>query len=176
MNFLTNILLLIKMSLVISQHDILINKWKNETYGGINDMLYINLSNEELMYFNKLQELFPSQIFVKTEHGFDMSSSIQIVIDISDILKESLPYIIAAVEAVLVYRIQKQQNKLKEKEYELEQEKASNAEFEIHYSSNGETQILIKTSDIDQILDCPEKLAQLKADFEKKLEVVNERA
>ena len=65
-------------------------------------MLHINLSNEEILYFDKLQELFPNQVFVKTEHGFDMSSSVQVVIDVSDILKESLPYIVAAVEAILV--------------------------------------------------------------------------
>ena len=139
-------------------------------------MLHISLSNEEVIYFDKLQELFPNQVFVKTEHGFDMSSSVQVVIDVSDILKESLPYIVAAVEAILVYRIQKQQNKLKEREYELEQEKARKAEFEIHYSSNGESQVLIKASDVDQILDCPEKLAQLKADFEKNLEATNEQS
>lgn len=138
-------------------------------------MLYISLSNEELTHFDKLQELFPDQIFVKTEHGFDMSSSVQIVIDVSDILKESLPYIVAAVEAILAYRIQKQQIKLKEKEYELEQEKAKRTEFEVHYSLNGDSQVLIKASDVDQISDCPEKLAQLKADFEKKLEAVNEQ-
>lgn len=138
-------------------------------------MLYINLSKEELMYFDKIQERFPNHVLVKTEHGFDMSSSVQIVIDVSEILKESLPYIVAAVETILVYRIQKQQNKLKEKEYELEQEKTSRAEFEIHYSSNGDSQILIKTSDVDQILESPEKLAQLKADFQEKLEKTNER-
>ena len=100
-------------------------------------MLYISLAKDELEFFDEVQERFPDNILVKTEHGFDMSSSVQVVIDISEILKDSLPIIVAAVEAVLLYRIQKQQNQLKEKELllkgkelALEEEKANRARKE----------------------------------------------
>ncbi len=143
-------------------------------------MLYISLAKDELEFFDEVQERFPDNILVKTEHGFDMSSSVQVVIDISEILKDSLPIIVAAVEAVLLYRIQKQQNQLKEKELllkgkelALEEEKANRAEFEIRYSSNGESQVLIKASDVNQVLHSPEKLAQLTGNLQKKLEEKN---
>lgn len=83
-------------------------------------MLYIGeLTEEEVSYFCELQDLYPDKVMIRTEHGFDMSSTIQVVIDISDILETAVPAIISAVELILMYRIQKRQNELTEKEIEL---------------------------------------------------------
>lgn len=71
-------------------------------------MLYIGgLSEEEIVCFNELQRRYPDRIFIRTEHGFDMSSTVQVVIDLSDILQAAVPIIISAVEILLTYRIQK---------------------------------------------------------------------
>lgn len=135
-------------------------------------MLVLKLTEEDLKYFDDLLSTFPNNIFVRTEHGFDMTSSVQIVIDLSDILEVLVPYIVAAIEMVLLYRIQKKQTaisqrelKVHEKELELEKEKLllekakfERNEFEIRISSNGESEILMKTSDVVLLQEDPEKL------------------
>ena len=71
-------------------------------------MIYINnLTEEELKFFNKLQSDFPDNVLVRIDHGFDMSSTVQVVVDITDILELVIPSLIATVELVLMYRIQK---------------------------------------------------------------------
>ena len=80
-------------------------------------MLYISgLSEEEIICFDELQKQYPDRVFIRVEHGFDMSSTVQVVIDLSDILQTAVPAIISAVEILLAYRIQKKQIELMEKE------------------------------------------------------------
>ena len=79
-------------------------------------MIIIRMAETDLKYFEKLKREYSENIIVKTEHGFDMNSSVQIVINADDILSVMLPSIIAAVEAVLLYRIQKRQTEVSEKE------------------------------------------------------------
>lgn len=135
-------------------------------------MIIIRTTEADLKYFEKLKKEYPDNIIVKTEHGFDMNSSIQIVIDTADILAVMLPSIIAAVEAVLLYRIQKRQTEVSEKEAELHEkelelekekvllEKAQN-EFEIRISSNGDNEIVLKTSDVLLLQSDPKQLSRV---------------
>ena len=99
-------------------------------------MLFIDLAEEELKYFDNMKSQFPDNMIIKKERGFDASTSVQVVIDVADILKESIPFIVGIVEAILLYRIQKQHNEIKLREYELEKakldfekEKANKASF-----------------------------------------------
>lgn len=140
-------------------------------------MIYINnLTEEELKYFDKLQSDFPDNVLIKIEHGFDMSSNVQVVVDITGILEVLIPSVIAAVESTLMYRIQKRQNELTEKEQrlhrkelQLEQEKMYNSEFEIRVTSHGESEIITKTSDIASILEEPDKLEVYLRELSNKL-------
>lgn len=140
-------------------------------------MIYINnLTEEELKYFDKLQSDFPDNVLIKIEHGFDMSSNVQVVVDITGILEVLIPSVIAAVELTLMYRIQKRQNELTEKEQrlhrkelQLEQEKMYNSEFEIRVTSHGESEIITKTSDIASILEEPDKLEVYLRELSNKL-------
>lgn len=144
-------------------------------------MIYINnLTEEELKFFDKLQNSFQDNVLIRIEHGFDMSSTVQVVVDVTDILEIVIPSLIAAVELVLVYRIQKIQSKLSErelqlhkKELELEQEKMEKNEFEIRVSSNGESEIIVKTSDIDSLLETPDNLEAYLEGVSKKLRSIN---
>lgn len=125
---------------------------------------------------------------MKTEHGFDMSSSVQIVIDLAEKIEILAPSILAAIEMILLYRIQKKQNAisekettLHEKELELEKEKhllerakAERSEFEVRMSSNGESEILIKTSDIRLLQNDPKKLSQFMDSLKSALGLENE--
>lgn len=140
-------------------------------------MLFIDLAEEELKYFDDMKSKFPDNMIIKKERGFDASTSVQVVIDVAEILKESIPYIVGIVEAILLYRIQKQQNEIKKREYELEKEKldfekekANKASLEIHSSSNGDFQYLIKADDSDEVVAHPDKLPQLIAELNKTLE------
>lgn len=123
------------------------------------------LTNEEVAFFNELQNTYPDHVFIRTEHGFDMSSSIQVTIDLSNILQVAIPAIVSIIEAILVYRIQKKQNELTEKKMEEDkkevQRKQNNHtkdEFEVSVSSAGETKIIIKSSDLDALIKEPENL------------------
>ena len=144
------------------------------------NMLFIDLAEEELKYFDDMKSQFPDNMIIKKERGFDASTSVQVVIDVAEILKESIPFIVGIVEAILLYRIQKQQNEIKLREYELEKakldfekEKANKASFEIHSSSNGDFQYLIKGADSDEVVAHPDKLPQLIAELLKCLEAMN---
>lgn len=129
-------------------------------------MLYISgLSEEEIICFDELQKQYPDRVFIRVEHGFDMSSTVQVVIDLSDILQTAVPAIISAVEILLAYRIQKKQIELMEKEAELhrkelemEQKKEPESEFEMRISSSGQTDIIVKTDDVDRLLKEPDRL------------------
>lgn len=140
-------------------------------------MIYINnLTEEELKFFNKLQSDFPDNVLVRIDHGFDMSSTVQVVVDITDILELVIPSLIATVELVLMYRIQKRQNELAEKEQKLhrkelllEQEKMDKNEFEIRVASNGETEIIVKTSDVESLLETPDNLEKYLKEIRDKL-------
>ena len=145
-------------------------------------MLFFDLAEEELKYFENMKSHFPDNMIIKKERGFDASTSVQVVIDVTEILKESIPYIVAIVEAILLYRIQKQQNEIKQREYELEKEKldfekekANKASLEIHSSSNGDFQYLIKADDSDNVVEHPDKLPEFLAELQKKLEAMNEK-
>ena len=145
-------------------------------------MLYIDLAEEELVFFDDMKRQFPDNIIIKNTRGFDSAPSVQVVIDVAAILKESIPYIVAIVEAILLYRTNKQQNEIKQREVELEKEKielekdkASKVSFEIHSSSAGDRQYLIKAEDADKALDDPEKLRQLIGELQGKLEALNEK-
>lgn len=147
-------------------------------------MIIIRMAEADLKYFEKLRREYPDNIIVKTEHGFDMNSSVQIVINTADILAVMLPSIIAAVEAVLLYRIQKRQTEVSEKEVELHKkeldlerekfllEKAQNErnEFEIRISSNGDNEILLKTSDVILLQSDPKQLSGVINDLKTTLE------
>lgn len=147
-------------------------------------MIIIRMAEADLKYFEKLRREYPDNIIVKTEHGFDMNSSVQIVINTADILAVMLPSIIAAVEAVLLYRIQKRQTEVSEKEAELHKkeldlerekfllEKAQNErnEFEIRISSNGDNEILLKTSDVLLLQSDPKQLSGVINDLKTTLE------
>ena len=150
-------------------------------------MLIIKIAENELNYFKELKEEFPNNVIVKTEHGFDMNSSVQLVINIADILDVMLPAIIAAVEAVLLYRIQKRQTEISEKEVKLHKkeidlerekfllEKAKNErnEFEIRISSKGDNEILLKTSDVLLLQSDPKQLSRVINDLKTTLECEN---
>ena len=145
-------------------------------------MLYINLSEEELGFFDDMKKQFPDNIIIKNTRGFDSAPSVQVVIDVAAILKESIPYIVAIVEAILLYRTNKQQNEIKQKEVELEKEKiklekdkASKVSFEIHSSSAGDRQYLIKAEDADKALNDPEKLRHLIGELQRSLEAMDEK-
>lgn len=145
-------------------------------------MLLINLAEEELRFFDDVKKHFPDNMIIKKDRGFDGSSSVQVVIDVASILKESIPYIVAVVEAILVYRINKQQIEIQKKEVELEEEKnafekekASSISFEMRSSSDGVCQYLIKADDADNALADPEKLHLLIDELKRKLEVMEEK-
>ena len=145
-------------------------------------MLLIDLAEEELKYLDDIKNQFPDNIIIKKTHGFDGESSVQVVIDVASILKESIPYIVAVVEAILLYRINKLQAELKNREVELEaekialeKEKASRVSLEIRASSNGECQYLIKAEDAEKALSDPKKLRQLIDELPGKLEVLDEK-
>lgn len=145
-------------------------------------MILIDLSEEELRFFDEIEKCFPENMIVKKNRGFDGSSSVQVVIDVASILKECLPYIVGVVEAILVYRISKQQIKIQEKQVKLEEdknalekEKANSISFEMRSSSNGECQYLIKSDDADNVLANPGKLRQLIDELKRKLEVMEEK-
>ena len=146
-------------------------------------MIIIRMAETDLKYFEKLKREYSDNIIVKTEHGFDMNSSVQIVINADDILSVMLPSIIAAVEAVLLYRIQKRQTEVSEKEVELRREehelekekflikKAQNeqSEFEIRISTNGDNEILLKTSDVLLLQSDPSQLSNVINDLKTTL-------
>lgn len=137
-------------------------------------MLIIKIAEDELDYFNDIKNNYPQNVIVKTQHGFDMNSSVQIVVDISDILDVVLPSIMAAIEMVLLYRINKKQAKLEQEKLKLEQAKAERTEFEIRLSSNGESEVIVKTSDISSLQENPEKLSAFLKTVKKEIESKNE--
>lgn len=145
-------------------------------------MLYIGeLSKKEVVLFNELQNTYPDNIFIRMEHGFDMSSSIQVVIDVSDILQVAIPAIVSTIEAILLYRIQKKQNELTEKKIEEDkrevqrnQANVPKHEFEVRVSSDGETNIIIKTSDVDALIKEPDNLKAFVKKVDEELRLINE--
>ena len=63
---------------------------------------------------------------------------------------------------------------LHRKEFQLEQEKADKNEFEIRVSSNGETEIIVKTSDVESLLETPDNLELYLEKMGEKLSLINE--
>ena len=61
-------------------------------------MLVIKVAEDELKFFDDLRKKYPERVFVRTEHGFDMSTSTQIAINVADILEIVIPAILAAIE------------------------------------------------------------------------------
>ncbi len=150
-------------------------------------MLVVKVAEDELKFFDDLRKEYPERVFVRTEHGFDMSTFTQIVINVGDILEIVIPAILAAIEMALLYRIQKKQTIVNEKEemlheqeLELEKQKhlfeiakAEREEFEVRLSSSGDTEILIKTSDIRSLQEHPETLPQFIDALRNKMESRN---
>ena len=139
------------------------------------------ITNEEVSFFSELQNTYPDHVFIRTEHGFDMSSSIQVTIDLSNILQVAIPAIVTTIEAILVYRIQKKQNELTEKkmeedkkEVQKKQDNDSKHEFEMTVSSYGETKIIIKSSDLDALIKEPENLEAFMKKVAEDLHSINE--
>ena len=139
------------------------------------------ITNEEVSFFSEMQNTYPDHVFIRTEHGFDMSSSIQVTIDLSNILQVAIPAIVTTIEAILVYRIQKKQNELTEKkmeedkkEVQKKQDNDSKHEFEITVSSYGETKIIIKSSDLDALIKEPENLEAFMKKVAEDLHSINE--
>lgn len=139
------------------------------------------ITNEEVSFFSELQNTYPDHIFIRTEHGFDMSSSIQVTIDLSNILQVAIPAIVSIIEAILVYRIQKKQNELTEKkmeedkkEMQRKQDNHPQDEFEVTVSSAGETKIIIKSSDLDALIKEPENLKPFMKIVAEELHSINE--
>ena len=139
------------------------------------------ITNEEIAFFNELQNTYPDQVFIRTEHGFDMSSSIQVTIDLSNILQVAIPAIVTTIEAILVCRIQKKQNELTEKkmkedkkEVQKKQDNDLKHEFEMTVSSYGETKIIIKSSDLDALIKEPENLETFMKKVAEDLHSINE--
>lgn len=137
-------------------------------------MLVIKVTENELKCFDDLRNKYPDNILIRTEHGFDMNSTVQITIDVADMLEVIIPSIIAVIELILLHRIEKRQAKVSErevevheKELELEQQKLlfdkakeERDEFEIRISSNGESEVIVKTSDVLALQEAPETLPQ----------------
>lgn len=137
-------------------------------------MLVIKMTDNELKFFDDLRNKYPDNILIRTEHGFDMNSTVQITIDVADMLEVIIPSIIAVIELILLHRIEKRQAKVSErevevheKELELEQQKLlfdkakeERDEFEIRISSNGESEVIVKTSDVLALQEAPETLPQ----------------
>lgn len=53
------------------------------------------ITNEEVSIFSELKNTYPDYVFIRTEHGFDMSLSIQVTIDLSNILQVAIPAIVS---------------------------------------------------------------------------------
>lgn len=133
------------------------------------------MTENELKCFDELRNKYPDNILIRTEHGFDMNSTVQITIDMADMLEVIIPSIIAVIELILLHRIEKRQAKVSErevevheKELELEQQKLlfdkakeERDEFEIRISSNGESEVIVKTSDVLALQEAPETLPQV---------------
>ncbi|MDO4416011.1 MAG: hypothetical protein Q4C20_13130 [Erysipelotrichaceae bacterium] len=125
-------------------------------------MLVIQIDQEELKFFSELISEYPDDIIVKTEHGFDMETTLQVCVDLSEIAGNIVPLVLTTIELVLLYRIQKKQTEisereaaLHEKELKYEQEKNKLSEFEISISSTGEKRVLVRTSDIHSLPEDP---------------------
>ena len=139
------------------------------------------ITNEEVSIFSELKNTYPDYVFIRTEHGFDMSLSIQVTIDLSNILQVAIPAIVSIIEAILVYRIQKKQNELTEKkmkedkiEMQRKQDNHSKNEFEVTVSSAGETKIIVKSSDLDALIKEPENLKAFMKIVDEELHSINE--
>lgn len=139
------------------------------------------ITNEEVSFFSELKNTYPDYVFIRTEHGFDMSLSIQVTIDLSNILQVAIPAIVSIIEAILVYRIQKKQNELTEKkmkedkiEMQRKQDNHSKDEFEVTVFSAGETKIIVKSSDLDALIKEPENLKAFMKIVDEELHSINE--
>ncbi len=129
-------------------------------------MLIIKIGEDELQYFSEIKNEYPQSVIVRTEHGFDMGTSVQVMIDISKILEVALPSILAAIELVLLHRINIKQINLNKKQLALEKEKLllekakmERNQFEIILSSNGERKIIARTSDLSTLKENSEDIS-----------------
>lgn len=150
--------------------------------------LRITLAEEDLKYFEDFQKNYPEYYSVKTEDGFDMTSTTQVIVELADKLEVLAPTILAAVEMVLLHRIQVKQNeiseretRLHEKELELEKEKLlfekekdDKNSFELRLSSNGDSEVLIKTSDLGLLQENPDNLPQFMDKIKQALGIKND--
>lgn len=82
-------------------------------------MLYINIASDEKQFFSELQKQYPDAVTEYEEFGFDSGTLVQMIIDITKI-PEFYTSVAAIVAAILVYRVNKKSNELKEKQIELD--------------------------------------------------------
>ena len=59
-------------------------------------MLYITITENEQSYFDELKSQYPDRVFIRTDHGLDMVTTTQVVIDVAEILEVVLPSILTA--------------------------------------------------------------------------------
>ena len=140
-------------------------------------MLLITINEDEQGFFNELMSDYPDYVSIRTEHGFDMITITKVVIDINEILKVALPSIIAAIELVLMYRLQKRQTELLEKELKLhrkelqmQQEKDKSNPLQIAISSDGEISYLVDIKDVDTYLEDKDGIEVIVSELRRKLE------
>lgn len=50
-------------------------------------MLYITITENEQSYFDELKSQYPDRVFIRTDHGLDMVTTTQVVIDVAEILE-----------------------------------------------------------------------------------------
>ena len=116
---------------------------------------------------------FADNLVIEQERGFDAATTVQVVINVADILEKSIPLIVGIVEAILAYRISKQQNDIQKKLADLESENASRTALEVHYSSDGDTQYIFTVNDL---MEHPEEVEHKIAELQEKLKEINKKS
>lgn len=144
-------------------------------------MLYFTINEDEQELFDELMNEYPDNVWIRTDHGFDMITTTKVVIDINEILKTALPSIITAIQLLLMYRLQKRQNELAERELQLhrkehqdQKEKDNQNALQIAISSDGEVSYILDIKDVDAYLEDKEGIDVIIGELQRKLENYNE--
>lgn len=145
-------------------------------------MLYITITENEQSYFDELKSQYPDRVFIRTDHGLDMVTTTQVVIDVAEILEVVLPSILTAISLILMSRANKRQHELEEEEIELKkkemlekQKREEKGTFEIAFSSNGEVKILMHCDDMRKVVDNKEQIDLIIKELQKNIESINEQ-
>ena len=123
-------------------------------------MITIEMQETDIKIFNDLIKLYPENVVVNRDIGFDGNATIQLVIEVVDKL---IPTAIAAIGVLLTYKANKRTAELKELEHSLHEHEMQLKEEEMHlkYSdtieirccSNGDSNIIVKTTDLNKGLE-----------------------